>query len=79
MASSRLPSLLGRRSLTASLQLRSFSLAHAKCWNGKILTGETMNPFVKQIEYAVRGAIVERAGVLEKELAKVRIYIVLSR
>ena len=33
-----------------------------------------MNPFVKQIEYAVRGAIVERAGVLEKELTKVRFY-----
>ena len=30
-----------------------------------------MNPFVKQIEYAVRGAIVERASALEKELAKV--------
>ena len=30
-----------------------------------------MNPFVKQIEYAVRGAIVERASALEKELLKV--------
>lgn len=43
---------------------------NGKCSSAKILTGETMNPFVKQIEYAVRGAIVERAGVLEKELAK---------
>ncbi|XP_068724869.1 alanine aminotransferase 1-like [Montipora capricornis] len=38
--------------------------------SSKVLTGETMNPYVKQIEYAVRGAIVERAGVLEKELAQ---------
>lgn len=44
--------------------------ANGKCSNERILTGETMNPFVKQIEYAVRGAIVERASALEKELAK---------
>ncbi|KAL9976107.1 hypothetical protein ACROYT_G013357 [Oculina patagonica] len=44
--------------------------ANGKCSSAKVLTGETMNPFVKQIEYAVRGAIVERAGVLEKELLK---------
>jgi hypothetical protein len=30
-----------------------------------------MNPFVKQIEYAVRGAIVIRASELEKELQEV--------
>lgn len=34
-----------------------------------------MNPYVKQIEYAVRGAIVQRAGILEKELAKVRLFL----
>ena len=38
-----------------------------------------MNPFVKQIEYAVRGAIVERASALEKELAKVWTYIMFFR
>lgn len=38
-----------------------------------MLTGETMNPYVKQIQYAVRGAIVQRAGILEKELAEVRL------
>jgi len=31
-----------------------------------------MNPFIKQIEYAVRGAIVIRASELEKELEKVK-------
>ncbi|XP_015766680.1 PREDICTED: alanine aminotransferase 2-like [Acropora digitifera] len=40
--------------------------------SSKVLTGETINPYVKQIQYAVRGAIVQRAGILEKELAKVR-------
>ena len=58
----------------SSFKSRSFSLVNGKCSSAKILTGETMNPFVKQIEYAVRGAIVERAGVLEKELAKVRFH-----
>lgn len=72
MATSRLSSVLGKRSVMTSLQIRSFSLGNGKCSSSKVLTGETMNPFVKQIEYAVRGAIVERAGVLEKELAKVR-------
>lgn len=76
MASCRLSSLLSRRSLIVPLHIRSFSLANGKCSSAKVLTGETMNPFVKQIEYAVRGAIVERAGVLEKELLKVWSYIV---
>lgn len=34
-----------------------------------------MNPFIKQIEYAVRGAIVVRASELEKELEQVNIHI----
>ncbi|XP_020901579.1 alanine aminotransferase 2 isoform X2 [Exaiptasia diaphana] len=38
--------------------------------SSKVLTGGTMNPFIKQIEYAVRGAIVIRASELEKELEK---------
>ena len=37
----------------------------------KPLTLENMNPSVKQVEYAVRGPIVARAGEIEKELAKV--------
>ncbi|XP_072855728.2 alanine aminotransferase 1 isoform X1 [Pogona vitticeps] len=35
---------------------------------GKVLTLESMNPFVKKVEYAVRGPIVTRAVQLEKEL-----------
>jgi alanine transaminase len=35
---------------------------------GKILTMETLNPHVKEMEYAVRGPIVARAGEIEKEL-----------
>ncbi|CAL1544175.1 unnamed protein product [Lymnaea stagnalis] len=34
----------------------------------KVLTVDTMNPHVKNIEYAVRGPIVIRAGEIEKEL-----------
>lgn len=71
MASGRLSSLLRKRSLITPVRFRSFSLVNGQCSNAKILTGETMNPFVKQIEYAVRGAIVERASALEKELLKV--------
>ena len=71
MAFGRISSLFRKRSLIAPVRVRSFSLVNGKCSNAKILTGETMNPFVKQIEYAVRGAIVERASALEKELLKV--------
>ncbi|KAH0617343.1 hypothetical protein JD844_015395 [Phrynosoma platyrhinos] len=38
----------------------------------KVLTLESMNPFVKKVEYAVRGPIVTRAVQLEKELQQVR-------
>lgn len=68
--------LLARRSLISFLKFRSHSLVNlnGKCpSSSKVLTGETMNPYVKQIQYAVRGAIVERAGILEKELAEVRL------
>ncbi|XP_077365523.1 alanine aminotransferase 2-like isoform X1 [Festucalex cinctus] len=35
---------------------------------GKVLNMDTMNPNVKRVEYAVRGAIVQRALKIEKEL-----------
>lgn len=38
---------------------------------GKVLTLDTMNPNIKQVEYAVRGAIVQRAVKIEKELKEV--------
>ncbi|KAK6186155.1 hypothetical protein SNE40_008250 [Patella caerulea] len=37
---------------------------------GKVLSVENMNPFVKNMEYAVRGPIVIRAGEIEQELSK---------
>ena len=54
---------------------RSFSVNNGRQEKAKekVLTGESMNPFVKQIEYAVRGAIVQRAGEIEKEMAQVRL------
>lgn len=39
----------------------------------KVLSVDNMNPHVKNMEYAVRGPIVIRAGEIEQELAKVRI------
>jgi len=38
----------------------------------RVLTVESMNPFVKQMEYAVRGPIVLKAGQIEQELLQVR-------
>lgn len=38
----------------------------------RVLTLESMNPYVKKVEYAVRGPIVARAVQLEKELKQVR-------
>lgn len=60
----------GMRHLTKS---RSFSVNHGRQEkaNHKVLTVSSMNPFVKQIEYAVRGAIVQRASEIEKEMAQV--------
>ena len=37
----------------------------------KVLTLDTLNPYIKVMEYAVRGPIVTRAGEIEAELAKV--------
>lgn len=37
----------------------------------KVLTIDTMNPTVKNVEYAVRGPIVARAVELERELSEV--------
>ncbi|XP_010783831.1 alanine aminotransferase 1-like [Notothenia coriiceps] len=37
-------------------------------FGGKVLTLENMNPNVRKVEYAVRGAIVQRAVQIEKEL-----------
>jgi hypothetical protein len=42
----------------------------------KILTMENLNPRVIEIEYAVRGPIVIRAGEIEKEIQSVLIIIV---
>lgn len=39
---------------------------------GKVLTLDNMNPNVKRVEYAVRGAIVQRAVQIEKELKEVK-------
>ena len=36
------------------------------------LTVRTMNPYVREVEYAVRGPIVTRAAEIERELAAVR-------
>ena len=36
--------------------------------NGKVLTIETLNPCIKEMEYAVRGPIVARAGAIETDL-----------
>lgn len=39
--------------------------------HSRILTLESMNPWIKKVEYAVRGPIVVRAVELEKELLQV--------
>jgi hypothetical protein len=61
---------LGRKTLDCSKILPAISMNKAK-HSTKPLTIETLNPLVKEVEYAVRGPIVIRAVELEKELAKV--------
>ncbi|XP_031565137.1 alanine aminotransferase 2-like isoform X2 [Actinia tenebrosa] len=48
--------------------MSSVTNGNGRLESSKVLTGGSMNPFVKQIEYAVRGAIVIRASEIEKEL-----------
>ena len=45
-----------------------FSTTSQRC---RVLTVENINPNVKNMEYAVRGPIVIRAGEIEKELSQV--------
>lgn len=40
----------------------------------KVLSVDNMNPYVKSMEYAVRGPIVIRAAEIEQELKSVRTY-----
>lgn len=47
---------------------------HASNKRQKVLSVDNMNPFVKNMEYAVRGPIVIRAGEIEEELKKVHGY-----
>ena len=56
---------LGQKSLEFLRAMKKANMSY------KALTIETLNPHVKEVEYAVRGPIVIRAVELEKELAKV--------
>lgn len=47
---------------------------HASNKRQKVLSVDNMNPYVKNMEYAVRGPIVIRAGEIEEELKKVHGY-----
>ena len=62
---------LGQKSLDCSKFLPAMKRANM---SNKALTIETLNPHVKEVEYAVRGPIVIRAFELEKELAKVSFF-----
>lgn len=53
-----------------SAYARSISTTAAMA--GKLLNMETLNPNIKNVEYAVRGPIVQLASKLEKELSQVR-------
>ena len=57
-------------------QLSALVMASRNISNGvpqhpKVLTLETMNPHIKKVEYAVRGPIVVKAGVIRRELEQV--------
>jgi hypothetical protein len=61
---------LSQKSLDCSKILPAINMKKAK-FSNKPLTIGTLNPLVKEVEYAVRGPIVIRAVKLEKELEKV--------
>lgn len=57
-------------SLRALGQFNGTCRFHASNKRQKVLSVDNMNPFVKNMEYAVRGPIVIRAGEIEEELKK---------
>ena len=66
------------RKLIRTLKSAETTLSGTMAVNGsqpsrgsKVLTMETLNPNIKEMEYAVRGPIVARAGEIEKELQQV--------
>lgn len=61
-------------SLSALGQFNGTCRFHASNKRQKVLSVDNMNPFVKNMEYAVRGPIVIRAGEIEEELKKVHSY-----
>lgn len=67
---------LGKESLNCNRILPT--MKKANLYN-KPLRIETMNPMVKEVEYAVRGPIVIRALELEKELEKVQFSVTIMR
>lgn len=60
-------------SLSALGQFNGTCRFHASNKRQKVLSVDNMNPFVKNMEYAVRGPIVIRAGEIEEELKKVQV------
>ena len=72
---SRLSLWLGQKTFDCCKIVPAINMNKAK-YSSKPLTIETLNPLVKEVEYAVRGPIVIRAVELEKELAKVIFVIV---
>lgn len=62
-----------RSPLTKGLtkMLKSLRYCQTQQCRTKVLTVDNMNPHVKNMEYAVRGPIVIRAGQIEEELKKV--------
>lgn len=65
------PAREGAASWSSAAEASAVKL-NEKASREKILTLESMNPYVKAVEYAVRGPIVLKAGEIEKELRKVR-------
>lgn len=58
-------------SVSALGQINGTCSFHASTKRQKVLSVDNMNPFVKNMEYAVRGPIVIQAGEIEEELKKV--------
>lgn len=49
-------------------RVRTLSKVEQNCRRASILTMKTLNPLVKEVEYAVRGPIVIRAGEIENKI-----------
>lgn len=64
----RVSTLLLSSTISSQQQLETRNMSTSSCAYKQCITLDNINPAIKEMEYAVRGPLVIRAGAIEKEL-----------